>query len=61
MRWERNSMKFQKAYTQTQEHDLAKTKAQLKSVIVGRTVLQDQLYHTTKLGMLISRITIYCT
>ncbi|KAG2218720.1 hypothetical protein INT45_002428 [Circinella minor] len=50
VRWEKNSIEYQEAYTQAQEHDLAKTKAQLKSVIVGRTVLQDQLYHTATLG-----------
>ena len=59
VRWEKNSIEYQEAYTQAQEHDLKKTKAQLKSIIVGRTVLQDQLYHTTKLGMLISKIFIY--
>ncbi|KAI7846589.1 hypothetical protein BDC45DRAFT_118727 [Circinella umbellata] len=53
--WEKNSIEYQEAYTQAQEHDLKKTKAQLKSIIVGRTVLQDQLYHTTKLGHKTSR------
>ncbi|KAG2214576.1 hypothetical protein INT45_005217 [Circinella minor] len=50
VRWGKDSIEYQEAFTQAQDQDLAKTMAQLKSVIVGRTVLQDQLYHTTKLG-----------
>ncbi|KAI9271560.1 hypothetical protein BDA99DRAFT_594597 [Phascolomyces articulosus] len=47
--WAENSKKYREAYIQAQEYTLSKTKAKLKSIIVGKTVLQDQLHRTTNL------------
>ncbi|KAI9253457.1 hypothetical protein BDA99DRAFT_574628 [Phascolomyces articulosus] len=50
IRWGDGSENYKNYYRMGQERLLEKEKAHLKAVIVGRTLLQDQLYHTTKLG-----------
>ncbi|KAG2209093.1 hypothetical protein INT45_011561, partial [Circinella minor] len=49
-RWGQHSEELKINYILANEHELEKIKGHLKSIIVGRTVLNDQLFQTIKLG-----------